>query len=147
MTPIGGRHVGSVNRLTRLFSRVVEERALVSVQNPVRLSPHSEPQPDLAILRLEGGEVPSAIPSSADVLLIIEVADTSLAYDRDVKLPLYAAAGIPEVWIIDLRADRLRVYRDPDAGEYRQTQILTRGAVIAPLAFPDLRLSVDELLG
>lgn len=147
MAPIGGRHVWCVIRLTELFKRLPSERAFVSVQNPLHLAPGSEPQPDITLLRPSADASPTALPRPADVLLLIEVADTSLGYDREVKVPLYAAAGIREIWIVDLQGDRLRVYREPDAGEYRRIEILARGAALAPQAFPELRLSVDAILG
>jgi Uma2 family endonuclease len=146
MTPIGPRHAANVGRLTDLFTERLQRRVIVWVQNPVHLSPDSEPEPDIALLRRRADYYATGLPRPEDVLLIIEVADTSLGYDRDTKVPLYAAAGIPEVWIADLQGDRLRVFRDPDAGEYRRVEVLTRNDSVAPLAFPDLQLSVDELL-
>ena len=143
MAPIGDWRVISVNRLTTVFYERLPGRVVVSVQNPVRLASGSEPQPDLVLVRPPATS--ALVP--ANVLLLIEVTDTTLGYDRDTKMPLYAAAGIPEVWILDRRADRLRVYRDPENSEYRVAQILGRDAEIAPLAFPDLILSVDEVLG
>jgi Uma2 family endonuclease len=147
MSPIGDRHGGRVIDLTDLFKERLGARVRVSVQNPVRLSNHTEPQPDLVLLPPRSGRSTTRLPSADEVLLIIEVADTTLVFDRDVKIPHYAAAGIPEAWILDLPADRLRVYRDPDGGEYRSVQVLARGAAVPPLAFPDLQLSVDEILG
>ncbi|HZQ34913.1 MAG TPA: Uma2 family endonuclease [Dehalococcoidia bacterium] len=107
----------------------------------------SEPQPDLVLLRPRDDLYESGLPGPDDVLLLIEVADTSLAYDRDDKLPLYAAAGIIEVWIEDLPGDRLFVHREPQDGRYRTALTLTRGDAITPLAFPELSLSLDDLLG
>ena len=119
MNPIGGRHIQAVNRLNRLLSHIAGEQALVSVQNPIRLSDDSEPQPDLTLLR--DRDYVGEIPAAADVLLAIEVADSSLDYDRGRKLPLYAAAGISEAWLIDLAAGSVedwsreswRAARDP----------------------------------
>jgi Uma2 family endonuclease len=149
MPPIGEGHAGGVNRLSWLFTDRVGRRAVVAVQNPVRLSRHSEPQPDLAILRPRADFYAGKMPEPDDVLLLIEVSDTTLAYDRDVKVPLYAAAGIAEVWLVDLAGDRLRRYREPDAaaGEYRHVEVLARGATVAPRAFPDVTFNVDEILG
>ena len=147
MSPTGDPHVGRVIDLNDLVTERLGTAVHVSVQNPVRLPPHSEPQPDIVLMARRPGVRASRAPRAEDVLLLIEVADTTLAYDRDVKIPLYAAAGIPDVWIADLQGDRLRVYREPDGIEYRSVQVLARGATIAPLAFPDLQLTVDEILG
>lgn len=147
MSPIGDRHAGRVIFLNRLFSLRLGERAFVSVQNAVRLSERSEPEPDLVIMRPPSDVQAVRAPRPEDVLLLIEVSDTTLAFDRDTKVPLYAASGIPEVWLLDLQGDRLRVYREPYEGEYRSITVLTRGDSITPLAFADLTLSVSEILG
>ena len=102
MTPIGGRHAACVNELTRILVGAVGRDAVVSVQNPIRLDDFHEPQPDLAVLRRREDYRSGRLPGSDDVVLLIEVADTTLRYDRGVKLPLYARAGIPEVWLVDL---------------------------------------------
>ena len=147
MTPIGSPHAGEVNRLNRLFVVRLGDRAVVTVQNPVVFPPDSEPQPDLAILRPRPDFYGRLHPRPEDVLLIIEVGDTSLGYDRTVKAPLYARAGIPELWIIDLEGECVEVYRQPAAGAYQQVQRFPRGQSVAPQAFPDLRLAVDGILG
>ena len=116
MSPIGTRHAGSVNRLVNLFKQI--DNAYLSVQNPVQLGDASLPQPDIALLRRRDDFYDNAYPGPADVLLLVEVADTSLAYDRDVKVPLYAQAGIAEVWIVDLNKRELVVYRSPVNGKY-----------------------------
>ncbi|MGD9894266.1 MAG: Uma2 family endonuclease [Dehalococcoidia bacterium] len=147
MSPIGDRHAGRVIVLTRIFSLTLGERAYISVQNAVRLSEHSEPEPDLVVMRLpEAGESVRA-PHPRDILLLIEVSDTTLGFDRDTKVPLYAEAGIPEVWILDLPGDRLRIYRDPSNGEYRSITVLTRDDRVSLTAFPDITLTVEEILG
>ncbi len=109
MAAIGTRHLTCVNGLTRMLVRGVGDEAIVSVQNPVRLDEHSEPQPDLTVLRMR--DYRESLPVPEDVLLLIEVSDTTLAYDRGVKLPLYARSGIREVWIVDLRARGRRTSR------------------------------------
>jgi len=147
MAAIGDRHVSRVIELNAIFASRVGQRAWVSVQNPLRLSKQSEPQPDLVLMRRASDKGVTGAPHPEDVLLLIEVADTTLPYDRDTKLPLYAAAGIPEVWILDLAGDRLRVYREPDGLDYRRADILLRDATVSPLAFPDLELTVEEILG
>lgn len=147
MSPIGERHVGCTIFLGRWFTIHLGERAFVSIQNPVRITEHDEPQPDVVLLRPRADGYRSALPRGEDVLLLIEVCDTSLTYGRDVKLPLFARAGITEVWLADLGRDRLLVNRDPHDGHYRTTSTHTRRGSIAPLAFPDLVVRCAEILG
>ncbi len=118
MAPPGSLHAATVDRLNDALARAVDDRASVRVQNPVRLSDLSEPQPDLAILRRREDFYSEHHPRSADVLLIIEVADTSLRFDRDTKVSLYALHGIPEMWLVDLRGRRLVRHRTPQQGSY-----------------------------
>lgn len=147
MSPIGSRHATCVRRLNRLFSRRVSEAALVDVQNPIRLGPHSELQPDLALLRPRADDYATAHPGPEDVLLLVEVAETSADYDRQVKLPLYAHWGIQEVWLVDLDQGCLEVHRDPSPEGYRDVQVVRRGEGIAPAAFPDLEVRAEDVLG
>lgn len=147
MSAIGSAHAWCVRRLNRWFSTRVGDRALVSAQNPVRLSPYSEPEPDLALLQPRPDEYRAAHPGPEDVLLLIEVSDTTLRYDREVKLPLYAAAGIPEVWIVDLPRRRVEVYREPRGDTYQSAAVYEPGAVLSPAAFPDLHLRCDGVVG
>jgi Uma2 family endonuclease len=145
MTPIGGPHMGGVNRLNELLTRQVAGSAIVSVQNPIQLSTDGEPQPDIALLRRDAPR--DAVPTAADVLLVIEVADTSLAFDRDVKLPLYAAAGIPEAWLFDVGGEALERHSEPRAGEYRLIARARRGESLPSTVLPALVLPVDAILG
>jgi Uma2 family endonuclease len=147
MSPIGSRHAGCVNRLNRHFSQGVGNRALVSVQNPIRLNDYSEPEPDLALLRPRPDFYTQTHPEAQDVLLLIEVADTSTEYDRKVKIPLYARAGIIEVWLVLLAEQLIEVYRQPAPDGYKQVQRLGRGQSLAPLALPELELAVAEIVG
>jgi Uma2 family endonuclease len=147
MSPIGPGHSGGINRLTYLFVGRVGDRAVVSVQNPVILNDYEEPQPDLMLLRPRSDFYRSATATPADVLLLIEVADSSVDYDRQVKAPLYARNGIPEYWMLNLLRDQVVVYREPIEDGYRSTQVFRRGETISPLAFPDLQITVEELLG
>ena len=147
MSPIGRRHSACVARLTSVFSQRLGAAVIVWPQNPVRLSERSEPEPDLALLRPRPDFYASAHPTPADVLLIVEVGDTSVEYDRQVKAPLYAHSGIPELWIVDLNRHHLGVYRDPSEAGYGTTRVLRRGESISPLAFPDLTIAVDDILG
>ncbi|MHB8574583.1 MAG: Uma2 family endonuclease [Dehalococcoidia bacterium] len=147
MPPIGSGHSGGVNRLAQPFFARLAGRAIVSVQNPVRLSSGSEPVPDIVLLRPRADFYTASHPGPDDVLLLIEVADSSLGYDRGRKLAVYAVAGIAEYWIIDLRGGRILIYRHPKDGEFTQMLIAERDATISSLAFPDVLFSAAELLG
>jgi len=147
MTPIGRRHAGAVDRLNQLFTSALGERVIVRVQNPVPVSADSEPQPDLALLRLSPDFYVETPLGPEEVLLVIEVADTSAPSDRAVKVPLYAEAGIREVWLVDLAAGRVEVYRGPGPGGYRECLALVRGQRVAPEAFLDVILTIDAILG
>ncbi len=127
MTPIGIRHAACVDRLLALLQPRVAGRAILRVQNPIRLDPHSEPQPDLSILKARADFYASGHPTPADVLLVIEVADSSLKFDRDVKVPLYARLGIPEVWLVDLEEGRVEIFAQPARDGYQQSHLAVRG--------------------
>jgi Uma2 family endonuclease len=144
MAAVGSRHMACVNDLNRLFVSRLGDRAIVSIQNPVCLSFHSEPEPDLSILRPHPNRYRDRIPLPEDVLLLIEVADTTFAHDRAVKLPLYAAAGIPEVWIADLPRRRFLLHRTPEGNAYTDVTTVRRGT-ISPLAFPDVTISIESI--
>jgi len=116
-------------------------------QNPVRLDDDSRPQPDLALLRPPAGRYRAQLPGPADVFLLIEISDTTLTYDRDRKLPLYAKAGIPETWLVDVNGEQVFAYRQPENGVYTQLMTYKRGAAFAPQAFPDVVARVDDILG
>ena len=146
MAAVGGRHIGTVIRLGEWFTPRLLGRAHVSIQSPIHVPPCSEPEPDVGILRWRGELYSGSTPTSDDVLLVIEVADTTLRYDRDVKIPLYAAAGIPDAWLVDLPRRRILVYREPVNGAYRQVTIVREGT-LTPLAFPDLSIRLDEIIG
>lgn len=147
MSPIGIRHAVCVRRLNRLFSRSVGDRAIVDVQNPIRLGEHSEPQPDVVLLRPRADLYAVSHPGPADVFLVIEVAETSADGDREVKMPLYARADLPEAWLVDLAGERIEVYRHPTAQGYQEVLRFQRGEILTPRAFPDLGLAVDAILG
>lgn len=144
--PIGDRPMAGVNRLNRCLSRGVGDRAIVSVQNPIRF-PDSEPEPDVALLRPREDFYESGKPRPADVLLIIEVADTTVDYDRDEKRPLYAEAGVPEYWIVNLIDDAVEVHRQPRPdGTYADVRVLRRGQQLDIAALPGLTITVDAVL-
>lgn len=147
MSPIGSRHVACVNRVNRILSRMVGQSAIVSVQNPIYLDDFSEPEPDIALLRLCADFYEQELPAATDVLLLVEVADTSIEYDRNKKLPLYARAGIPEMWLVDLSAHTITIYAQPLNGQYQFVQTCERGEVIASQSLAGLTLPVDEILG
>ena len=147
MSPINPPHNSCVARVSRWFDRRVGDRAIVFTQGSFRLSGFSEPEPDFLLARYRDDFYRTAHPRPEDVLLIIEVADTTLRYDRDDKLPRYAAAAIPEAWIADVKRNRLTVYRDPSPDGYRQVITLTRRATISPLAFRDLELRWEDIFG
>jgi Uma2 family endonuclease len=147
MSPIGDRHAGNVNRANHLFVASFAGRAVVSVQNPIQLNNYTEPEPDLLVLKPRSDYYASKKVRAEDALLIVEVADTTLRYDRNIKVPRYAAAGVPEVWIENLSADELLVYRDPASEGYAVSITLHRGDSISPVTFPDVFFKVEELLG
>jgi Uma2 family endonuclease len=146
MSPIGVRHAATVNRCNRVFSRAVGDRALVSVQNPVSLPPYDEPQPDIALLRPRDDDYARGKPGAADILLVVEVADTSVAYDRQTKLRRYAAAGVLEAWLLDLPGDALEIHRESGPRGYAFIRRCYRGEQASPQALPDLTVAVDDLL-
>jgi Uma2 family endonuclease len=146
MAPIGPRHAGTVKGLAHLLWRRLQGRAIISVQDPIRLGEQSEPQPDLCLLRPRRDYYRRSHPTAADVLLVIEVAEATAEYDRQVKVPLYGRHGVAEVWLVDLEAQRVEVYRCPGAEGYEEVRSLGRGETVSPLSFPDLTLGVDELL-
>jgi Uma2 family endonuclease len=143
MSPIGPRHALCVAFLTRQLAKQTPDDTLIFVQSPVHLPDHSEPQPDLALVRGLSGQ---SLPTPANVVLLIEVSDSTLAYDRDVKFPLYAAAGIPEAWLVDLAAGRIERHTEPGATGYRAIIRAERGDTIASTTFPTLAIAVDAIL-
>ncbi len=144
MAPIGSEHGGKVNRFIYLFSKIFGDKAIIAAQNPVILGGYGEPQPDVAVLRWREDYYERAHPHAEDVLLIIEVSDSTLRYDRDVKVPLYANHGIPEVWLLDLQQKQLEIYREPTRGQYRQREC-RRAGQIAPILCPDAVIDLAEL--
>ncbi len=143
--PIGDKHTAIVNWLNRILGQKISDDILIQVQNPIRLSDYDEPQPDLSfadLTKFDGKRKPKA----NEVLLVIEVSDTTLKYDRDTKLALYAEADIPEVWIVNLPNDIIEIHQKPSSGIYQLTKIFKRGETIESEILPNLQLTVDEIL-
>lgn len=144
MNAIGTPHLWCVNRLNRHFTGF-PDRAFVQVQLPLRLNNRSEPEPDVVLLQLDTPQ--DRHPGPQDAYLVIEVADTSLRTDRGRKRTMYARAGIPEYWIVDLQHDRVEVYRDPSRARYQTILLASRDDTVSPLFAPDLQISVSRILG
>ena len=147
MAPPGHRHAGTVDQLALALSSAVNGRAHVRVQNPLRLDDHSEPQPDVSVLRRRPDFYKSGHPRPVDALLVVEVADTSLRYDRDDKIPLYARHGIPEVWLVDLKTKRFVRYRNPQQGAYASVDQPDLASPVQIVALLETRLDLSTLFG
>lgn len=147
MSPISSRHAACVKRLNQLLSRLVGARAIVSVQDPIHLGGHSEPQPDVALLQPRDDFYTDAHPEPEDVLLVIKVAETSQEYDRTVKLPLYAQAGISLVGLVDLMSECVQTYSQPTPQGYSEIHQFWRGQSVTLTPFPDVSIAVNDILG
>ena len=145
MAPIGSDHAGQVIQLNVILTRLLSGKAFISPQNPIRLGQHSEPQPDCAVLRLRDDFYRTAHPEPQDILLLIEVSDTTVRYDREIKIPLYARYRIPEVWLLDLQNKQLEIYRQPSDDGYRQILRPARDERVAPALLPDVSLAISDL--
>lgn len=146
MPPIGPSHAWSVDLDIPLFSRYARDRFSIRIQNPIRLNDGSEPQPDVSILRRRPEGYAAAHPTPADVLLVIEVADSSLEFDRGVKAHIYGRAGIPETWVKNLPEDCIERFTEPGPEGYAQHTVHRRGETLTPVSLRDMELAVDELL-
>ncbi len=147
MAAIGRRHAASVNRLVRLFSQVIGDRAIISPQNPVQLDDNSVPQPDIALLHPRADFYEAGHPQPQDIFLLVEVADTTVEADREIKIPLYAEPGIIEIWLVDINAQCVEVYRQPTPTGYQSIQKFQRGQNLAIQAFLDINITIDQILG
>ena len=145
-SPIGPLHGGLVNRLIRIYTQLSQGRWQASAQNPLRLDDHSEPEPDFQLLKPSPDDYTNRHPQPDEVFLLVEVSDSTLAYDREEKLPAYGRAGVAEVWIVNLLEGTLEVYRDPHFTGYGSQTVLRPGDQAAPHAFPDAVVEVAELL-
>ena len=147
MSPIGSPHAACVKFLNRLLNELSGKQMIVGTQDPIRLDDFSEPQPDLTLLRWRADFYRGAHPTPADVLLVVEVADTTVVTDRTVKVPLYAAAGVAEVWLVNIPEERVEIYSDPADGAYRVASQHARGETAQSPTLAGLGVSVDELFG
>ncbi len=145
MSPIGRRHAGCVNRLVNFLIQLLGKQIVLAPQNPVELDETSEPQPDIALLKPRPDFYRNSHPQPEDIFLLIEVADTTVKYDREVKIPLYAEANIPEVWLVDVNQEVVEVYRNPLQGVYQDVQTLVKNQILSILAFPDMHINVSEM--
>ena len=147
MLPIGPFHSGILNELAEIFTLAADAKWIVTVQSPLRLDEQTAPQPDLMLLRPPHSQYRHAHPTPEDVLLLIEVADSSLTYDRATKLPQYARANVAEVWIVNLPERKVEIHREPDFGAYQSTESRQPGEQITPAACPKAVISIGDLLG
>lgn len=147
MSPIGSAHAACVKFLGKLLHRLYADTLIVGVQDPIRLDDFNEPQPDVSLLRWRDDFYRGAHPTPADVLLVVEVAETTVVADRKLKVPLYARAGVAEAWLVDIPAGRVEIYSDPSAGTYRRAEVFERGAEAKSHTIEGLAVAVTELLG
>lgn len=147
MSPIGSRHVRCVNFLSEFLSRHFLDRFIVSVQNPIIATEDSEPQPDIALLIRRDDLYKDELPKGKDVALVIEVSDSTIGYDRSRKVPKYAAAGIPETWLIDLESEHVEVHFSPKETAYGVVKIYLKGEDVVSETLPRLKLPVADIIG
>ena len=147
MTPIGPDHASCVMRLNAHFAAQLGDRGVVNVQNPLRLGDLSEPQPDVTILRPPLERYRHRQPEADDVLLLVEVSNSSLQFDRQQKVPLYARHGVAEVWVVDLTGEAVEIHREPGPEGYGVLERQVRGETLAPAAFPEAGLAAEQILG
>jgi len=147
MSPINVAHASTVDRIAYLLSKALGGQVILRIQGPVQLSKKSLPQPDITVLKARDDFYREQHPRPEDTLLLIEVADTTISYDQAVKGPLYGAAGIVDYWIVNLQARQVEVYREPRPNGYRSLTIYAPGETLSPLAFPDVALDIEEILG
>ena len=147
MAPVGPQHVWTVNLWNRTLAQlVIEGRVIVQIQSPIHLGSNSQPEPDIVLLIPQAQNNPGALPGPADILLIIEVSDTTLSYDRGTKANLYAGANIPETWVLNLPEDCIESFTEPSPEGYAQHDTYRRGDKISPSTLPDLQFAVEDLL-
>ncbi|GFZ99996.1 Uma2 family endonuclease [Okeania sp. KiyG1] len=147
ISPMGIRHSASVKCLAELFILRLAQTVTVGIQDPVRLNNTSEPQPDISLLQRRPDFYETRHPQPENVFLLIEVSDTTIKYDREIKVPLYAENNIVEVWLVNLTEECLEVYRQPKGNGYEIVQTFQRGETVTIQALPDVTFTVDEILG
>jgi Uma2 family endonuclease len=147
MAPIGPRHAACVDRLGEYLRSKIGKLAIVRSQNPIQLDDYSEPEPDISVLKRRADFYAQKHPSPDDVLIAIEVADTTLESDRSIKLPSYARAGIGEAWLVNLNDDRIEIHTRPSQDVYQEVRIILRGQKVSSTAIPSLKLKSDDVLG
>lgn len=147
MIPIGSRHASCVGRFTHQLISRFRSKAIVFPQNPINIDNHSEPQPDISVLRNRKDFYADSHPTPDDILLVVEVMDSSVDIDRHVKLPLYAQAGIPEVWLVDLEQRCIEKYVQPEQKQYQTMKRFDRQDEITTESFPDIHFKVVDLIG
>jgi len=147
MCPIGTRHAACVRKAGDILSRLLRNLLIVSIQNPVHIGEYSEPLPDIALLKPRDDFYSRAHPVPDDIVLIIEVADTSLDYDRNIKMPLYAKAGIVEAWLVNLPKDLIEVYTDPSGASYQNCRLVTRDETFTSPVLGNLTIKADDIIG
>ena len=147
MSPIGNEHASSVETATRFLVPMAIGHANVRVQSHVRLDERNQPEPDIALVKWRDDGYRHRAPAAEDVLLLIEVSHTSLAYDRNIKLALYARFLVPEVWLANIPARLIEAYTEPVDGEYTITRVYRPGETVSPTAFPDIALPVSQIIG
>jgi Uma2 family endonuclease len=145
MSPVGPKHASIVNRLARLLNRQLADRAILSIQNPVHLDQYSAPEPDLALLQERADFYENAHPEPEDVLLVIEISSSSLAYDSAEKATIYAQAGITELWVVDLSGQLVRIYRQPTPEGYASVEEKSGSDILFIQAFPDIQLQTTDI--
>lgn len=144
MTPIGARHLACVVTLTHLLIEASGGKYFVSVQNPILLDEGNEPQPDLSLLRMRPDPAAESLPGPDDVLLVVEVSDATLSYDRNVKLPRYARSGVPEVWLVNLEARKVEIHSEPSSQSYRSSRVVGSGEQVRSIT-ADIELPAEEV--
>lgn len=144
---IGSKHAGTVKKLNRILTNLLGEKAIVSIQDPIHVDEYNEPEPDIALLKPREDFYTENYPLPEDVLLLVEVSDSTVEFDREVKKNLYAEAGIAEFWLVNLKENTLEVYSQPKNGTYRLAQILEKGETVKSNTIENLSLDVEQILG